>query len=232
LTVRDPGIGAAVGATPFDGLDPALRARLFTLIEEGRDLWDRFDVDVRQHEFHPFVAADYQRVLNALLHVYSPGARFLEWGSATGVITIMADMVGYDASGIELDPELVATARQLAERHRSRARFACGSFLPRGYRYRARCGDTRLGTIGEGESGYLILQRPLDEFDVVFGYPWSGEADLMRDLMRAYGRPDALLLLQGGDQLELYRGGVRVPLSGRGTEPRTRCAGDSASGSA
>lgn len=187
--------------------------RLPRLIEEGRDLWDRFDNEVRTREFHPFVAADYERMLGALRQLYRPGMRFLEWGSATGVITIMADLLGYDACGIELDAQLVATARDLAVRHGSGARFAHGSFLPTGYRYRARCGDTRTGTIGEGASGYLQLGRPLDEFDLVFGYPWSGEAPLMLDLMRAYGRPDALLLLHGGAELELHRGGRRIPFS-------------------
>jgi hypothetical protein len=58
------------------------------------------------------------------------------------------------------------------------------------------------------------LQRPLDEFDLVFGYPWSGEAAMMHDLMWAYGRRDALLLLHGLDDVELYRGGARLEFTG------------------
>ena len=34
---------------------------------------------------------------------------FLEWGSGTGVITIMADMLGFEAYGIEINPALVAS---------------------------------------------------------------------------------------------------------------------------
>jgi hypothetical protein len=195
-------------------LEAGLRDRLVGVIEEGREIFYRFDDEVRTRAFHPFVAADYNRVLDALLRLYSPGMSFLEWGSATGVITIIADMIGYDACGIELDAELVDEARGLAERHGSNARFVAGSFLPTGYRYRTSDGDTRLGTIGEGESGYLQLQRPLDEFDLVFGYPWSGEAAMMHDLMWAYGRRDALLLLHGLDDVELYRGGARLEFTG------------------
>ena len=175
-------------------LESGLRTRLAALFDEGCDLWDRFDIEVRQKSFHPFVAADYDVVLEALLPLQAPGLRFLEWGSATGVITIMADLLGFEAYGIELDTSLVGHARDLARRSGSGARFAAGSFLPSGYRWR-RNREGRLGTIGYGASGYLGLGIPLDDFDIVFGYPWSGEEPMMLDLMSRYGRADARLLL-------------------------------------
>ena len=150
---------------------------------------------MRGERFHPFVAADYEAVLESLLELRGPGLRFLEWGSATGVITIMADLLGFEASGIELDADLVATARDLARKTDSGARFAVGSFIPSGYHWRPRHGDHRLGTIGHGASGYIHLGLPLDEFDVVFAYPWGGEEPMMLDLMSRYGRSDACLLL-------------------------------------
>ncbi|MDX2057448.1 MAG: class I SAM-dependent methyltransferase [Gemmatimonadales bacterium] len=134
-------------------------------------------------------------MLAALLPHRGPGLRFLEWGSATGVITIMADLLGFDAWGVELDSSLVDTARKLATRYESRARFVAGSFLPTGYRWQPADGDGRTGTVGSGLSAYLELGRPLEDFDVVFGYPWDGEAAMMIDLMTRYGRPGGLLLL-------------------------------------
>lgn len=188
-------------------LESGLRARVAALFDEGYDFWDRFDIKVRQKSFHPFVAADYDIVLEALLPLRAPGLKFLEWGSATGIITIMADLLGFEAYGIELDASLVGHARDLARRNGSEARFAAGSFLPSGYRWR-RNRDGRLGTIGNGASGYLDLGIPLDDFDIVFGYPWSGEEPMMLDLMNRHGRADALLLLNtttGG--VTSYRGG-------------------------
>ena len=192
------------------GLESGLQTRLATLFDEGCDFWDRFDIEVRQKSFHPFVAADYEIVLEALLPLRGPGLRFLEWGSATGVITIMADLLGFEAHGIELDDRLVGYARDLARRSGSEARFAAGSFLPLGYRWR-RNSEGRLGTIGSGRSGYLDLGIPLDDFDIVFGYPWSGEEVMMIDLMNRYGRADARLLLNsttGG--VTSYEGGKVV----------------------
>jgi len=191
--------------------DEALRTRLEALCAEGWALWDRFEVEVRDQRFHPFVAANYEEVLAALQPHRGPGLRFLEWGSATGVITIMADLLGFEACGIEIDASLVAKARHLATRFDSRARFTAGSFLPEGYRWRPRDGDGRIGTVGTGPSGYLELGRALDEFDVVFGYPWGGEEPLMLDLMKSYGRSDALLLLANVDnRIRGYRGGRPV----------------------
>lgn len=189
-------------------LEPALRRRLAELCEDGWEIFDRFSRSSWEEDFHPFVAADYEAVLEALLPFRAPGLKFLEWGSASGVITVIADLLGFQAFGIELDAELVETARALAERHDSQATFVAGSFLPEGYRFRPARGDARPGTIGQGASGYLKMGHHLDEFDVVFGYPWGGEEAMMLDLMRAFGRPDAHLLLHTvNDGVKVYRGG-------------------------
>jgi hypothetical protein len=199
-------------------MDPALRARLTALFEEGWEIWDRFDVEVRRREWHPFVHGDYEGILRTLLAQGSlpAGQKFLEWGSATGVITIMADLLGFEAYGIELDADLVRVARGLARRHGSSARFVHGSFLPSGYRWKPKGTDDRAGTIGEGESAYPELGHPLDDFDLVFAYPWYGEEALMLDLMARYGGREATLLMQGsaGDVQVFRRGGVGTPGAG------------------
>jgi hypothetical protein len=188
--------------------DAVLHARLDALCADGWTIWEQFDRTVRERRFHPFVAADYEVVRTALLPLRAPGRRFLEWGSASGIITVMADLMGFDACGIEVDAALVKTAQAVAAGHGSGARFVAGSFLPTGYEWQSGDGDTRTGTITGGPSGYLQLGRALDDFDVVFGYPWGGEAPLMRDVMQRYGRHDAVLLLYDADgHVRTYRGG-------------------------
>ena len=63
---------------------------------------------------------------------------------------------------------------------------------------------------------YLMRSRridrivALDDFDVVFGYPWQGEHAMMLDLLKQYGNPEATLLLHDtNDGVKLYRGGSR-----------------------
>jgi hypothetical protein len=193
-------------------LDSTLRARIDAVCEEGREYWHRFDAEVRQERWHPFVAADYDNVRIALESLYAPGRRFLEWGSATGVITIVADLMGFDACGIELDSSLVGVARDFAARAGSGARFAAGSFIPMGWEWRPRSADGRTATIGEGPSGYLELGRPLSDFDIVYAFPWSGEEAMMLDLFRAHGNEDARLLLHSTHGMQLYRRGGLEPL--------------------
>ena len=193
--------------------DQDLARRLDAVCDDGWALWEAFERAPRA-AFHPFVPADYDAVRDALLPLRAPGRRWLEWGSASGTLTVMAALMGFDASGIELDAALVDTARALAARHGARAHFAAGSFLPAGYSYRAPDGDRRTGTLGAGPSGYLELGRALEDFDVVYGYPWAGEAPVMRDLMRRYGRPDALLLLHDPVAgVQAYAGGREPALA-------------------
>ena len=192
-------------------MDEALTVRMKALCDEGWEVWDRFALEVRRHEFHPFVAADYEAVLEALLPHRGPGRKFLEWGSATGVITIMADFLGFDAYGIELDADLVATARALATKFGSGAQFASGSFLPAGYQFHPSDGDGRIGTIGSGPSGYLQIGHPLEDFDVVFTFPWGGEEAMMLDVMRCYGRPDTIMLMNTVNSgVKVYQAGEVV----------------------
>jgi hypothetical protein len=187
-------------------LSPQLQARLDQLCSEGWEIFERFDLEVRDKRFHPFVAAEYEKVLDALIAARSPGLRFLELGSASGVITVMADLLGFEAYGIELDASLVRTAEGLATRFDSKARFVNGSFFPSGFKVNAPRGKgmaaapASIWNVEGGESAYPELGLALDDFDLVFGFPWGGEAFTMLELMKSYGNRNATLLLYTVDE--------------------------------
>jgi hypothetical protein len=193
--------------TTADALTREQRERLADLIAEGQRVWKKFDAEVRSLEWHPFIPADYEAILRQLIPLRDPGARFLELGSATGVIAIMADMLGFEAYGIELDEQLVDIARGLATKFGSGARFAAGTFLPDDYHWASEDGDERLGTIGDGVAAYAELGHSLDEFDYIFQYPWGGEEPIIQHLVRTRA-PTARLLLNGGGGIRIFRGGV------------------------
>src|SRR5450830_1022711 len=54
-------------------IDDALRARLKDLCAEGWAFFERFDREVREREFHSFIASEYEVVLDALIAHSAPG---------------------------------------------------------------------------------------------------------------------------------------------------------------
>lgn len=181
-------------ATPSG--EGALFARLWELCEEGLEISAGLEA-TRNGEWNAFVPADYDTVLRTLLEIRGSDGRFLELGSATGVIAIMADLLGIEAFGIEIAPELVVEARGLATRYHSNARFAAGSYLPDDYQFRSETGDTRLGALGIGAAAYGELGFELSDFAWVYAYPWPGEGDVIRHVMKHRGSPEATLFLHG-----------------------------------
>jgi len=173
-----------------------LFGRLRDLCEEGIEISTRIEA-ARGGEWHSFIPAYYGVVLRVLLSIRGERGRFLEWGSAIGVIAIMADLLGFEAYGIEIAPELVEEAEGLAKRYDSNARFVAGSFVPEGYEFVSATGDRRLGTVGVGEAAYGKLGFKLSDFDWVHAYPWPGESAVLQDIMRQHGSPDGQLLLHG-----------------------------------
>ena len=112
----------------------------------------------------------------------------------TQMSPILADMLGYEACGIEIDPWLVQRSIQLAEQFGSRATFAEGSFVPEAYQHDVEhLADDRI-TITEGASAFAELGLELDDFDLVFAYPWPGEEDWLHTMVRGHARPGAILL--------------------------------------
>ena len=192
--------------TRLDSLEP-----LFT---DAELRWERI-VSARGGLTQYLLLSDWRAVADALLRLRPRAETFVELGSGIGAVTIAADLLGYRATGIELEPALVAGAEALALEHGSRATFALGSFLPHGYAPGPELQDGEFQAIGEGEPAWDELGEELDAFDLVFCYPWPGDEGIVFDLVRRCARPDTLLLLyRAGDGVELYERGERRPLPG------------------
>ena len=177
------------------------------LFAAGAEAWER-------HRFagayHPFVPCDYARAAATLATLRKDADAFLELGSGVGVVTITAALLGYDAAGIEVEAGLVDAAEDLAQRFDAAATFAHGSFVPDGFDHFDRI-DTEVETVFEGPDGYAELGRNLEEFDVVYAFPWPGTEEAFHDLVTNYGRPDTILLTYGAtDGFRVFRGGDEV----------------------
>lgn len=164
-----------------------------------------------QGDDRPYASADVMSVFAELRKHAGRGLSFLEWGSGLGTITIIANQLGYQAFGIEIDALLVETARQLAASIDSGATFAVGNYLPTA----ARQSNTllaRLNSLGplvlDGPDGYAALGRRVEEFDLIYVFPWPDQIDLCHDLFARYARVGARLLVysQTMDMLEAVKG--------------------------
>jgi hypothetical protein len=105
---------------PLVPTEASLPQRALELIDEGlkrSKLIDCFD----------FVSSDSQavwQILDAL-----PRGRFCEWGSGIGIVTAMAELLEFEAMGIELHPELAAASRKLLEDFGLKARIEEGDYF-------------------------------------------------------------------------------------------------------
>jgi hypothetical protein len=190
----------------YDGSEQSLRIGLQPLWDEANDLWERSQT---ADGFHAYVSADYDAVFRSLVQLRGKKAvTFLEWGSGLGVVTIMASCLGFEAYGIENEPELVEHAHAFGKRYAPAARFVCGNFFPSEFEWNPGEGEIEVRTALHGAAAYERMGRKLSDFDLVYAYPWPEEHQLYRNVMRKYGGSESLFLTYDVRRgMELHRCG-------------------------
>ncbi len=173
------------------------------LLRDAESRIERFMHERRDSPIAGFVPSDFTAVWRVLAAIQdgrlAPGSAFCEWGSGFGVVACLAAMLGYDACGIEIEHDLVAEAEGLAEDHGLHVAFTQGSFVPEGGDHFTdnMMSDVAWLAVGEA-SGYDALGLDVDDFDVVFAYPWPGEESVVEDLFEHYAGRGALLVTYRG----------------------------------
>ena len=171
-------------------------------IEAFQDRWDRPQIE-------QFVAADFLHVYQSLDWVLETqmmiGKRFLEWGCGFAVVTALAQTLGWDAIGMEAESVLIQQGRETLQEWPSDAELIEGNFLPNGCQDLA--DDPGLPSLGHPvDSAYEELGLDLDDFALVYSYPWPGEDDFHEAVFNARAANGALLLMFcGPNDLRLYR---------------------------
>ncbi len=171
-------------------LDPSL---LDEISRASDEVWTRLRIR-RGGAFHSFVPSDLHAAHDALLEQRRHAESCVELGSGAGAVTIVADLLGYDAVGIEIEPWLIESAEFLADRFGSEARFVEGSFLPRGFRADRWIDGEFHVTYDDADSAWDGLDVDFDDFDVIYAFPWPEEGELFDALVREHGRRDAVFL--------------------------------------
>jgi SAM-dependent methyltransferase len=160
-------------------------------IEAFQDRWDRPQIE-------QFVAADYALVFQSMVWTLETqptiGRRFLEWGCGFAIVSALAAHLGLDAIGFEAEQDLLEQGRQTLKEWDAPVELIHGNFLPRGAESLA--DDPTVPSLGHDvASGYDIAGLDLDDFALVYAYPWPGEDDFHEAVFARYAAPGALLML-------------------------------------
>jgi hypothetical protein len=188
-------------------LEKPIPADVVALLAQARQRVDALEDRVSTPAFVP---SDFELVYRALAAIHdnrlATGRRFIEWGSGIGAITCLGVLAGFDAVGIEIEPELVEIAEELSLEMGIAAQFSCGSFVPVGAEPHVDSVSDVTWLSTNGPDGYEPLELDPDDFDVVFAYPWPGEEQVIFDLFVHSSAVGALLLTyHGQDGLQLKR---------------------------
>lgn len=167
-----------------------------------QDRWD-------QPQIEQFVASDYELVFRVLRWIVEQrlmtGNRMLEWGCGFAVVAALASRLGLDVAGIEAEQRLLAEAQTTIEQFASPVELVCGNFLPPGAEALSHRPD--FPSLGhQVPCGYQQIGADLDDFALVFGYPWPGEWTFHEAVFARYGAPGALLVLfYGPNDVRVWR---------------------------
>ncbi len=179
-----------------------LPARIARLLADADVRLDALVADGLLTRLPHFAPSDYALVHGVLARIVTHGERgerMLEWGSGLGVIAGMAASLGLRASGIELDGALAEASRALLAAHALDVEIAEGSFLPEDYEAPAHLDESDSHSLARrGADGYEVLGRDLDEFRIVYAYPWPGVEPVFFHLFDTCAAPGALLVTYHG----------------------------------
>jgi hypothetical protein len=170
-----------------------LTVTLDRLVREGGDAWEEYRARAKdRHQL--FIPCDHRGAHEALRELRSRALTFVELGSGAGIVTIMADLLGFEAYGIEIEPWLVDRSIELAEQFGSAAIFAEGTFVPPAYQDEIEHLSGDYLTPTNGSYAFDELGLGLSDFDLVFAYQWPGDEDWLGELIRRHARANAILL--------------------------------------
>lgn len=164
-------------------------------IEAFQDRWDVPSIE-------QYVAADFahvgQVIEHVVRHVHRPDeiqGRFLEWGCGFGLITLLAADLGMDAVGIESESELLRRAAQtrlkLVDAPEFTGQLTLGNFLPDGAESLSN-DPTHPSLNHGGKNAYDAIGLDMDDFGIIYSYPWPGENEFHRQVFQKYAAVGAV----------------------------------------
>lgn len=173
------------------------------LLQAYWDQWHRRPIE-------QYVACDFRDVYRAMHAIdqqqLAPGKLFCEWGCGFGIVTALAAGLGWDAIGIEAESFLVQRAKSFLRKRGISAEIWQGNFLPQGAERLAKRQANHASLFHRVPSVYEEKSLEVDDFSIIFAYPWPGEDYFLKDVFLHYAADQAILLMfLGPYEIEVYR---------------------------
>lgn len=140
----------------------------------------------------------YAAIYNLKENTQLRGDTFCEWGSGFGIATGIASLVGMEAYGLEIEPELINRSRKLAADMNVPMTILDSDYLPEGFDESEEMGGKELILPEATMAGSIHPDYDgLDpgEVDLFFVYPYPDQEEMMMDLFDAVSTHGAVLLL-------------------------------------
>ncbi len=187
-------------------LDENISRWLVSSQQRIQQFWDQFP----QKPLAQYVECDFDWLARGIKycidHRWNDGQLFVEWGCGFGVVTGIASLLGLEAIGIEAEKFLADEALILLKKNKISAEIWYGNFLPPGADRLSVDDDPIVSLSHRCLSAYEDHQMSLDDFAMVYAYPWPGEEHFLKLVFDRYARENALMLLYRGPfHLEIYR---------------------------
>lgn len=182
---------------PENLADRPIPPELGRLLDQSFAVTQAFHDRLDSTKIEQFVASDHRLVYQTLHWIAEArlpqGNRFIEWGCGLAVNACVAASLGWDVVGVEAEAALLKEARRIVELWQQPVELLHGNFLPPSAERLA--DDPYLPSLGHAaESLYDRLDLPFDDFDIVFAYPWPGEADFFEQVFLRHAAAGALLV--------------------------------------
>jgi hypothetical protein len=189
-----------------------LPAAVSAFLADSKQLMQSFWDQWLERPIEQYVACDFEYVWHAMGGLvegdWLQGRSFVEWGAGFGVVTGLAWFHGLAAIGIEAEDFLVNRGRELFKRHAVGAELWHGNFLPADVDWLVQSQANHPSLYHRVASAYETQSMQIDDFAMIFAYPWPGEEHFQREVFRHFAREGAILLMfRGPYQIEAYRKG-------------------------
>ena len=119
------------------------------------------------------------------------------WRACTGSDHVTATYWTADANGGPRLPSLFLPAHD--REHELPVEFICGSYMPQGSEGLADASTSEFAWLEtQGADGYEELGLDIEDFDLIYAFPWPGEEEFVHVLFDRYAAEGALLLTFNG----------------------------------